>query len=275
MRNRMRALALDGLSFLHASGASKYLRIPRVQFLYIHHTFTDEEKALETLLKKLQEHHVFISYSEAVEKVLSGNIDKPYIVFSSDDGFRNNLKAGEILQRFNVNACFFLNPALIGQNNYDIIRKHCEEKLHFPPVQFMDWHEVEQLQKQGHEIGAHTMWHIDIGKAGMQEVENDLKNCYRILHEKCGKALHFAFPYGLFGNFNEAARKSVFETGFVSCASAERGCHLPHNQPMAREELCIRRDHVILGWKPEHIVYFLQKSAKTANYNNNFFPYQR
>ena len=55
----------------------------RVQFLYIHHIFKDEENSFDELFLN---YHTFISHSEAVNRVINGHIDKPYISISSDDG---------------------------------------------------------------------------------------------------------------------------------------------------------------------------------------------
>ena len=67
---------------------TEYLKKPRIQFLYIHHVFKDELKNFDILLKSLSAHHEFISYSEGVDKLLKGEIDKPYIIISSDDGLK-------------------------------------------------------------------------------------------------------------------------------------------------------------------------------------------
>jgi peptidoglycan/xylan/chitin deacetylase (PgdA/CDA1 family) len=269
LKSVLRNVALTGLS---AVSSSSYLKVPRVQFLYIHHLFRDEEKQLNKLLKLLAEDHQFISYSEAVERVLSGNIDKPYITFSSDDGFKNNLKAAEILDRYNAKACFFVNPGIVGATDYDVINKFCTETLRFPPVEFLTWHEIHKLQVAGHEIGSHTMMHINIAETPVQAITEDMHQTFKILTERCGSVAHFAFPFGRFFHFSAEGRKATFEAGFTTCATAERGCHIASPGPIAREDLCIRRDHTVLGWDINHIMYFLINNAKNANISNNLFP---
>ena len=92
LRRNVRSFVLDGLTILDkVQGSDVVLNKPRVQFLYIHHVFKDEEQKLDALLKRLSQNHTFISYSDAVQKVLEGKIDKPYISISSDDGFKNNI----------------------------------------------------------------------------------------------------------------------------------------------------------------------------------------
>ena len=273
IRKVFRNFAIDGLSFIDKiSGVDVYLNKPRVQFLYIHHIFKDEEIKLRRLLEVLSKHHTFISYSEGVERIKNCNIDKPYIVFSTDDGFKNNINAGKIFSDFGVSACFFINPQILDCANYETIVEHCKTHLHFPPVEFLNWNEINYLQKLGHEIGSHTMNHKNIAQTNDIEIVNDMKECFDIIKKNCGEVKHFAFPYGRFSDFNEIGRKACFESGYISCASAERGCHVNHYKSMPYDEICILRDHVILDWKLTHILYFLVASSKKCSPQNNVFP---
>jgi peptidoglycan/xylan/chitin deacetylase (PgdA/CDA1 family) len=260
------------LTALWLTASEKLLKTPRVQFLYIHHLFEDEEQNLDILLKKLSQNHEFISYSDAVNKVQTGNIDKPYITFSSDDGFRNNMKAAEILNRYNASACFFVNPGMVGETDFDKINRHCTDTLSFPPVEFLNWSEVNKLQQWGHEIGSHTMMHMNIAMASASQITEDLQQTLSILAERCGGVKHFAFPFGRFSHFSSVGRKAVFDAGFATCATAERGCHIAHPTPIPHTELCIRRDHTVLGWDIGHMMYFMINNVKKANINNNLFP---
>ena len=99
-----------------------------------------------------------------------------------------------------------------------------------------------------------------------------MQETYRILNERCGHVKHFAFPYGRFFHFNDIGRKAVFDAGYITCATAERGCHINPVSPISAEQLCIRRDHTVLGWDINHIMYFLINNAKNVRVNNNFYP---
>jgi peptidoglycan/xylan/chitin deacetylase (PgdA/CDA1 family) len=248
------------------------LKKPRIQFLYVHHVFKDEEAGLVELIEFLGKEHSFISYSEAVDRLLQGNIDKPYIVFSSDDGLKNNLVAASILKRYEISACFFVNPFTIEHHSFDTVKKFCEEKLHFPPVEFMNWSDLGTLLEMGHEIGSHTMTHINVAATEPKLVREELEKSREILEQQIGAIKHFAYPYGRYFHFNEQARKDVFEIGYGSCASAERGCHVSNGDKIKPEELLIRRDHVILDWNPDHYKYFLIRNSKKAQTSNNLFP---
>ncbi len=273
-RQYLRNIALSALAWVdQRSGIESYLGMPRVQFLYVHHIFKDEEVAFERLINKLSKNHHFISYSRAVEFILNRKIDKPYLVISSDDGFRNNLRAAEIMNKYGISGCFFINPSIIDLKDEGAIKIFCRQRLNFPPVEFLTWQEVERLQKWGHEIGSHTMNHINLANSTEQEIQYELGASYNVIRQRCGDTIHFAFPYGRFFHFSEAARKIVFEIGFASCASAERGCHINHPSFLSKSELCILRDHIVLDWSIDHILHFMANNSKKVNYNSNLFPY--
>ncbi|MHA4808327.1 polysaccharide deacetylase family protein [Flavitalea flava] len=276
-RSRLRDLALStiagGFGLLHDQ--KELFRKPRIQFLYIHHVFRDEEKSLAVLLEYLSRDHHFISYSEAVNRILKSDIDKPYICISSDDGLKNNLAAASILNDFNAKACFFICPSIIDERDPEKAGEFARVRLHFPPVEFLTWKEVEFMQKQGHEIGAHTLSHINIAATPQAALEEEIAGCHAAIKAKCGSADHFAYPYGRFSDFTEYGRKLVFQSGFGSCASAQRGCHITDrnkNKSEEPENLLIRRDHIILSWPLQHILYFLASSSKKASEKNNHFP---
>ena len=257
---------------LHLPSANTLFKMPRVQFLYVHRLFDEEVQKFDALLKALSMHHTFISYTEAVDRKVESRIDKPYISISSDDGFKNNLKLAEVLNKYQAKACFFINSDTIGLTDHNKIEAFCNERLDFPPVEFMDWDDVNELLKQGHEIGNHTIGHINVAETSMEAFQQNLEDSHGILESKCGPIAHFAYPFGRYFHFNKDAFELTFALGYESCASAERGCHVAH-EPMKRTDLFLRRDHVISAWPLDHIMYFMLNSAKRRDIKNNFTPY--
>lgn len=272
-RDYLRGMALDLLFFKKKWDMDSLLDKPRVQMLYFHHVFKDEEGKFDKLLNKLSKHHVFISHSEAVERILNNKIDKPYISFSSDDGFKNNVKAAEILNYYDASCCFFINTDLIGESRFEVLKKHCNEQLSFPATEMLTWKEVEQLQRWNHEIGSHTLNHMNVAQADEKLISQDMEKAFGILQSRCGEAKHFAYPYGRFFHFSETGRKAVYDAGFISCATAERGCHINSNDTIEVAKLALRRDQIIADWKWQHIYYFLLNNAEKNNFQNPYFPY--
>jgi len=272
IRASLRNTTLDLLSLKNKVLSERdYLKIPRIQFLYLHHVFQDELERFDLLLKSLSLNHEFISYSEAIQKIMSGNIDNPYIVITSDDGFKNNLDAAKILDRYEIKGCFFISPSAIGLKEFQSVKRFCNSNLHFPTTEFLTWKEVDGLLKSGHEIGSHSMNHIDLSKVALELVESELSESFDCLKSKCGSVKHFAYPFGSYSFFNKSAMELVYSIGYQSCASAERGCHFNQDKKITRSDLLIRRDHTVCAWKLEHIFYFLISNAKSKKDLKNPF----
>lgn len=271
LRTVLRHIALSIFAALYeVTGQMTSLNKHRVQFLYMHDVLKDEEESFRRLLKALRHNHSFISYTEAVNRILSGNIDKPYISISFDDGLKKCLQIAQIMNEFGVKGCFFVCPSMIGETDDQKIREFCSQQLHISPTEFLSWNDVEVLLKQGHEIGSHTMTHSNLGKLPVQQVQDEIAGSFHLLSQRIGCVQHFAWPFGRFFHFSPIAARIVFETGFKSCASAERGCHV--TRPENHTRLCIRRDNTVARWSLNHILYFMARNSQKASIHSNQWP---
>lgn len=263
LRYYARAAALDALAWKGAltGRLTQGLSQARVQVLLLHHLFADQIAPFRKLLRVLAERHTFISYSEAAQRVLTGQIDKPYITFSVDDGFKNNVRLADILSEHGASACFFLCPSIVGESDVRKIRSFCTERLHFGLVEFLNWQDVELLLRHGHEIGSHTLNHRNLAGCSLPEAHNEIMQSRTDLQARCGAVRHFAWPYGRARHFNRAARRLVFEAGYESCASGERGAHQNRCPETEVSQLCLRRDHIIGCWNTKHVLYLLARNA--------------
>jgi len=271
-RRMARRLALSSLGGLYKlTGRLSYLRQNRIQFIYLHHLFPEEEMAFREVLRALGRHHSLISYSEAVERLWQGRIDRPYIAISFDDGLKHCRRAAEILDEFGVSGCFFICPSIVGETDYERLKEFCARKFSMPPTEVMTWDDVETLVKNGHEIGSHTMTHPVLSRISRERMRSEVGGSYECLTRRLGAVKHFAWPEGRFFHFNPAAAKTVFDAGFQSCASAERGCHVTQPEP-PQYGLCLRRDYIPARWPWSHIVYFLAANSRKASAKNNQWP---
>lgn len=268
-----RHIALNSLSKFYAiTNQLSFAKKNRIQFLVLHHLFPDEEKHFDLLLATLMREHIFITYSEAVEKVLKGHIDRPYIVLSFDDGIKNCIRAVEIMNKYGVKACLFVCPYIIGKDDPWTIKKFCAQNFHIPPVEFLSWADLEFIIRSGHEVGSHTLRHYNLAELTQEQGLMEISESFEILCSRLGPIKHFSWPFGRFSDFNESSRRAVFEVGYRSCASAERGCHTVSANSVP-EKLCIRRDHVIPSWPIHHIMFFLSRNYKTSSYETNQWSY--
>lgn len=271
-----RGLAISALAAgMTAAGTmATLLRRPRVQMLILHHLFPDEQDQFRRLLRMLSRQHALISYGEAVQRaqVGSAQIDRPYLAFTFDDGFKNCLDATRILQEFGAKACFFVCPSIIGEKNPQTIEAFCRRRLELrSPVEFMDWDDLAALQHAGHEIGGHTMTHARLSGLSSAAAADEIGGSFDAIQRRLGAARHFAWTYGRFADCSAQAVKLVYECGYTTCASGVRGCHGPQ-RPDPSMPICVRRDHIIAAWPISHVRYFLAKSSQRIRPQGGDWP---
>lgn len=273
-RDHARGIALSGLATLAEMRGvvDSALARPRIQFVYLHHVFADEEAGFRSLLRELAVHHAFIGHGEAIGRIRDGRIDRPYVSVSLDDGFADNERAARILEEFDARGCFFVCPGVVGERDPRRLAEFCAKRLQFPTATpFLGWGQLERLVEQGHEIGGHTMTHPDLGDTAADEAASEIRQSYETLVEKLGKVRHFAWPRGRWANMTVGARDAVFAAGYETCSSAVRGAHVaPATGPLAN--LCLRRDHVLATWPLSHVRYLLMRNAVAASAATNEWP---
>jgi peptidoglycan/xylan/chitin deacetylase (PgdA/CDA1 family) len=270
-RRVVRHLALTSLSGLYKlSGRMSLLDRNRIQFIYLHHIFEDEEDGFRRVLRYLSRNHLLISYSEAAERLWLGAIDRPYICVSFDDGLKNCLRAARIMDEFGARGCFFICPSIIGETDERKLKEFCVRKLTLPATEMLTWDDVEALLKTGHEIGSHTMSHNVLSRISAGQMRDEVAGSYECLTRRLGGVKHFAWPEGRFFHFTVDAARAVFDAGFRTCASAERGCHVA--MPETRSGLCVRRDYIAARWPLSHVAYFLAANSLSASAKCNRWP---
>jgi len=233
---------------------------PLVQILLLHALRAGEEPHFRRLLGTLAERYTFLSYSEAVRRICSGEIDRPYLTLSFDDGRSSCLTAAEIMAEFGASACFFVCPTLLAETDPAKISDFCRDRLLIPPDRFLAWNDLESLVSGGHEIGSHALRHLVMKELSSAQLQEELGESRRALRSHLGQGRHFAWPYGRFHHFSPLAFREVFRVGYESCASAERGCHSAHDGNAGRA-ICLRRDNCEAGWPLSHTLYFLCRNA--------------
>ena len=266
-RNLFRIFILNILSIGIKFRYKNLLKTPRVQLVYIHHIFEDEIKIFDNIIFELKKIYKIIPLSEAIDRIHSNDIDKPYLAFSSDDGFKSNLNAHKVFEKHNIKACFFLCSDFIGLEKYDTIYDICKNKFHLPPIEFLNYEDVKFLISYGHEIGSHTTNHSNLKTLDLPELNSVITNSYKSLNKLFGLVKHFSFPYGTKKHFSKHARKIVSDTGFTSCISAIRGCHLKQNSLINKNEILIKRDILDVNYNINHVLYFMVNNIKNEQRN--------
>ncbi len=267
---RRTAISMFSAKYSVSGEMSRLLCKNRVQFIYFHQILSVQEARFRELLSFLMKDHVFLGHSEALARIHSGSIDKPYLSVSFDDGFKNCLKAASIMDDYGIKACFFVTPYVIGEKDPSKLKVFCREKLHSEPAEFLDWDDIDTLLSKGHEIGSHGMTHSCLAGIDRKDLDDEITGSFLVLDRRAGPVKHFSWPYGRFSDFSPEAARTVFDAGFVSCSSAVRGCHTFAAQD--KRALCIRRDHIMAEWPLSHIKYFLAKSSGASSEKTGRWP---
>ncbi len=257
LRNKIRHYTLNLLGSKNL--VEKRLPEKSVLFLYFHSFFPDTIDNFRSILSEVQRNYTFISYSDAVSKVSNGTIDQRYACISSDDGFKNFVQASKLFDEMDIKGMVFVNPSIIGETNFQKINKHCTEKLHSPPQEFMDWDDCHLILKNGHEIGNHTFSHVNLVDCSTEELDREIVESKSILEEKLGKIDHFAYPYGERKFINHNAANIVLKAGHKSIASAIRG---QHTKSIDLSKTMILREQIESFYPLEHACYFIQNNKR-------------
>ncbi len=263
LREFARGRALDGMRLRDlVTRADAAAGTPRVQLMYAHHVFPDEVDAFRRQIQVLQRQYRFIPLSEAVRRCLEGRVDGVYANFSFDDGLESQLAGARVLAELGVKACFFICPGVVGETDHAKLKAWCNGSLHQPAAKVLNWDQVEELLRLGHEVGSHTYTHTDLGRLSGDQAAEELgrarEELVRRLGPECGR--HFAWPYGLFLNMTAQNAATAYRLGYESCISAIRGAHGGEAAGSARP--CLRRDLVMACWPRRHVRTLLLRNAR-------------
>lgn len=234
-RRGLRSAAKDAVLSSYASLArplpSRVLGLRRSQRIVIllYHRVSDEFRDEVTVgieqfdrqMAWLGSRCTVVPTSDIVHGRIPVSSPSPVIAVTFDDGYLDNWEnAAPILERYRIPATFFISTGFIGENRPF---PHDAQKLG-RTVPAMTWDQIEQLQRLGFTIGAHTVNHIDCGATEAQTVRAELIESRDVLREKLGlDEVFFAFPYGRRHNITPGVIEMLKQLGYTACFSAWGG----------------------------------------------------
>lgn len=301
MRQLLRRLTLDALAIKSTLlGEFAVERIPKqtVQFILLHHIEPREEANFVRFLGWMKTRYKMVSYSDAVKRLRTGEVNEPIATISFDDGLSNNFRAAEIMRDHDVSGCFFVCPSIVNATDLEKIEAFCRERLLFDRTDtFLGWDQLESLREMGHEIGNHSQNHRYLMELEESAFLDEVMTAQVELVKRLGECHHFAWPYGRFFHFKEDWVLKVLQEGFKSCASGERGAHRPERKmnrpneddwdeedetavdgevvdPNAEDvpPLCLLRDSLSMAWPLRHSQYFVNTSSLSPKRLNEIWP---
>jgi peptidoglycan/xylan/chitin deacetylase (PgdA/CDA1 family) len=109
------------------------------------------------------------------------------VVLNFDDGRKTQFThAKPVLDKYGFKATFY------------IVRNYVENK-----PGFMNWKEVTQLYEEGHDIGSHSMDHIDLSKLSKKDLKFEIGKSKECLEDHGIDVTSFAYPFKKGSNDNQ------------------------------------------------------------------------
>jgi peptidoglycan/xylan/chitin deacetylase (PgdA/CDA1 family) len=114
------------------------------------------------------------------------------LVMTFDDGYADNYQeAFPQLQQYGFTATMFLPTDFVGRAN------GWEETD--TPVPLLTWPQGREMAEAGFEIGSHSASHLDIRRAPLGDILDELARSKAKIEDQAGaEVVSFAYPYGYF-----------------------------------------------------------------------------
>jgi Polysaccharide deacetylase len=101
-----------------------------------------------------------------------------------------------------------------------------------PRMANLSWDEVREIAGMGHEIGSHTVNHVDLGVVSSEEARWELFESKAVVEKQLNRPVRwFAYPYGGKNNLRPEAAALVEEAGYKGCLSGYGGFVRPGTDP--------------------------------------------
>lgn len=168
----------------------KKLKYPKDELvvLCMHSTPADHQRQFENIVEFLLKHFTALDPKQ-LDEYYSGKLKNgPYVLFTFDDGLKNNLQATKALEKRGLKALFFVVPEFIkSQNQKAFYLKNIrpitdpafdKELEDFTAMSFDD---LRMLQKNGHLVGSHSSSHTLHNKMSMSELTSEIVDCKMVL----------------------------------------------------------------------------------------------
>ena len=154
------------------------------------------------LMKKLGYQSINLSELDSVNS-------KNKFVITFDDGyadFFNN--AYPILKKLNYKATIFIVSNFVNDSNkWDLKKNDYIKRM------LMDDKQINELIKEGYEIGSHTLDHLDLTSINDSEIEKQIYQSKKNIEDKFKTCVYsFSYPFGLYNTniLNKVGKKFKF-----------------------------------------------------------------
>lgn len=239
-------------AIVHAAGSRSKVG-EGVHLLAGHHMGGHDAERFDQQLTELAKEADLVNVETAVEMISTGfKSHRPTIAFTFDDAFSDWAETiGPVLESRNVNACFFLNPALVGLKAGRV--EEFNRRLGVSGKAAITAQQVRRLASTGHVIGAHTVNHAMLVGLEADELEAEIVDCKSQVSTISGlDCPWFAWPFGGARHIDGAALRVALETYDVVFSSDGYPAYF------GEHDRVFNRRHVEPFWKAREAKFFLR-----------------
>lgn len=236
---------------------SSYVHILNGHMIDWKHDNDKDGEKFNKLLFELNKYCNFVNIEDAVQMILNKDkVQRPTIAFTFDDGWRDcYTQIAPQLEKYGVNAMFFINPNFIdAAENNDIayIENFTINTTKSPGKHPMTWDQIIDLKKRGFRFGAHTLDHYCIADDNINELEHQIGDCRKVIEDKLGEPCdYFAFPYGRLEHANPKSIEIACKYYKYVFSQSD------HKHFFSFNGRVINRRHFEPFWPIQHVFYFL------------------
>ena len=162
-------------------------------------------------------------------------LPKRPVLLTFDDGHLDNYTEGlPVLQAHGAKATVFVVVGDVGARG--VVWPDASETT---PTDLFDWDQAARLQRSGVRIEAHGLGHSRMDALPPEELERQLAECRRVIHERLGhESLAMAYPFGVWNrDCAAAARGAGFE---FACTTHSGMANLERDELLALPRLSVR-----------------------------------
>jgi peptidoglycan/xylan/chitin deacetylase (PgdA/CDA1 family) len=156
------------------------------------------------------------------------------VLVTFDDGYEDLVSnALPILQRYDITATAYVITSRIGA-------------APMPDGEtFLDWDQLDHLQRHGVQIGSHSRTHRALDCLPRSELHEEILLSKRSLEDRLGTAVtSFAYPYGY---HSDTVRRAVQLAGYASACAVKNALSHSRDDVFAIARVLIERDTGVAG----------------------------
>ncbi|MDQ3706188.1 MAG: polysaccharide deacetylase family protein [Chloroflexota bacterium] len=155
------------------------------------------------------------------------------VAITFDDGFANFADEGvPTLRRYGFSSTVYVITGMVGR-----MTRWTDGPRALPSLPILTWEQIERLQREGVEIGAHTATHGFLTQYSPAALAHELTAPRKLLEERLGIPVRaFAYPQG---DYDDRVVQAVRAAGYATATTVDQGRAVPGSDPLRLPRLLV------------------------------------